>query len=169
MFKSANKPMSGVAVAWEENDPKIAEGKKKFFGERIVGKFIESGRFVKGHTDCATYMLKLYADFNDDSKFGQEPDGEIVTVWGSKLIDDAFGYGGDGSGIQPGDIVEIVYRGRKETANGQNEYHDFAIGSMRPAPTFKPASAEAAMGTTAKPAAKQAAAKPNKALTDLGY
>lgn len=160
LFKSANKPTGGVSVSWDPKDPKIEEGKKKYFGNRIVGKFLQSGRYQKGHTDSATYTIHLYADMNDESKFGQDPDGEVVTVWGAKLIDDAFAYGGDGNGIQPGDIVEIVYNGYKDTVSGDNRYQHFDVGSMRPTPSFTPAQ-KAPAKTGGQPASAQ--------LNQFGY
>lgn len=125
--------MSTFWVAWQENDAAIAEGKAKFFGNRVVGKFVDQGRLKKGKIDCAKYTLHLYADMNDESKFGKDPDGELVTVWGAKLIDDAFNYGTDGSGILVGDIVEIVYEGWKDPqSKDANGYHGFKVGSFRP-------------------------------------
>lgn len=158
MFKNTGKQMGGVSVSWKADDDRLAEGNNKYFGERIVGKFIEMNRFEKGKKTFTTYLIKLYADFNDESKFGQEPDGEEVTVWGTTVIDGCFERGSDGTGIKPGDIVEIVYHGIKETANGQNEYQNFTVGAFTPSPSFKPAASAAA------PAAKK-----SKVLSELGY
>lgn len=134
MFKSANKPM-GVTVALDQNDPAIAEGKKKFFGNRFVGKFL-SKEVVQTDIGVMTcFMIHLFSDPNNEAAFTQAPDGEVVSLRGTKIICDAFDYGTDGSGIQPGDIVEVVNKGMKKGQSGYAKttgYWDIAIGSFRP-------------------------------------
>lgn len=141
MFKSANKPM-GITVALDPNDKAIAQGKKKYFGERLVGKFLstETVKTDMGMMTC--YMLHLYADPTNEAMFGKQPDGEVVSLRSTKIIGEAFEHGTDGSGIQPGDIVEIVNHGHKFGKTGfakEKGYWDVSIGSFRPGATFAPA------------------------------
>lgn len=164
-FKQTGKIGNSINVSWEENDDRISEGGNKFYGKRIVGKYIGMDRIEKGKKVYTKYDIKLYADFNDESKFGQEPEGDVVTVWGTTVLDGCFERGSDGSGIKPGDIVEIVYNGKKETADKANEYHDFSVGAFTPSPSFKGTMGQTTAGAS-KPAAKGAS---SKALNDLGY
>lgn len=156
--------MGGVSIAWTGNDPKIAEGKAKFFGPRIVGKFIEVNRFQKGAKNYTTYTVHLYADFSNHAKFGQDPDGEVVTLWGCKVIDTSFERGYDGTGIKPGDIVEVIFNGERETVKKDNTYYDFTVNAFTPAPKFN----QTAPAASSQPAAAPAPAK-NDALDQLGY
>lgn len=174
MFKSANKPM-GVTVALDPNDKAIAEGKKKYFGDRFVGKFLsrEDVKMDEGIMIC--YMLHLFTDPNNEASFLQPPEGEFVSLRGTQMIVDAFDHGTDGSGIQPGDIVEVVIKGYKYGKSGlakTNGYWEVAIGSFRPT-QFKPA-ANAQTGnpqppqqavTQAPPASSQGVAQAKR----LGY
>jgi len=156
--------MGGVSIAWEENEKGIAEGTAKFYGQRIVGKFLEKnivGKSVKKYTN---YTVKLYADFNNHAKSGQEPDGETVTLWGCKVIDSAFERGYDGTGIKTGDIIEVIYHGEKKTADGSNTYKNFTVNAFTPAPKFNQTAPVAAPQPDAAPAPAK-----NDALDQLGY
>lgn len=131
----------GMTVAFEAADPAIAEGKKKYFGDRLVGKFMSHESVTTDIGQMDVYMIHLYKDMADESKFGQAPDGEMVSLRGTKIIKDAFEYGTDGQGIQPGDIVEIVIKGKKKGMSGfakTTGYWDIAVNSFRPAPKFSP-------------------------------
>lgn len=156
--------MGGVSIAWTENDPKIAEGNAKFFGPRIVGKFIATNHVGQGAKKYTNYTVQLYADFNDVSKFGQDPDGEVVTLWGSTVLNNAFERGYDGTGIKPGDIIEVIYKGLRKPVSGGDSYYDYTLNAFTPSPAFKPTAPAAA------PAAPTPAAPAkNDALDQLGY
>lgn len=171
MFKSANKPM-GVTVALDPNDPAIAEGKKKFFGNRFVGKFL-SKEVVQTDIGVMTcFMIHLFSDPNNEAAFTQAPDGEVVSLRGTKIICDAFDYGTDGSGIQPGDIVEVVNKGMKKGQSGYAKttgYWDIAIGSFRPSQFKQAAPASAPQAQPASNPQPPAASQGVTAAKRLGY
>lgn len=113
-----------------------ASDKVKFIGTRVVGMFLKHEPSIK-YPESRTYHIHTFQDPDDAAMFeGKEPDGELVMMGGSTVIDGAF----DSRNIPVGAIVEIIYLGVKEGRNG--EFDNFEVGFFLPKPGFKKATPE---------------------------
>lgn len=151
MFTKAQKPLDTTpSITWDDRDLGIAEGKKIFKGMTITGKFLEmqivdtKDMNTGEPTKSRLYKVHLYANQDDADMFnGKQPDGDVVKVWGKKNIDDAFEYGEAGKGIEIGDIVQFVCKGKKKTKNGKYSFWDVDVNFFRTKKTMTPAAAPA--------------------------
>ncbi len=111
-FTEATEQM-GTMLRWEEAEPAGAEGKTIYLGAVVTG--IYSGMKTNvGQNDSTIYELKL-------------ADGQLVSFWGSQLIDGKFAQ------IEIGMEVRVSYLGvsQPKTAKGR-PYRNYKIEWAKP-------------------------------------
>jgi len=136
-FKKAIQKPYGKVVTLFEDAKSVKAGTAEYIGPLLVGVFLERKKVQsKQWGEVYVYNFHLYADPNDESKFGQAPDGEEVSMFGTAVIDSRFDHGEDGSGIPEGAIVQISFEGETRTAKG-NFCQQYEVGFFMPKVAFK--------------------------------
>ena len=89
-------PMSDIPV-WEYKKP----------GDEVMGVLQKVDKDI-GPNHSRIYTIK-------------QPDGSLIKVWGTTLLDTRFDF------VAIGEKVRVVYQGKKDSQKGGRSYHDFKV------------------------------------------
>jgi len=94
----------------------LEPGKKSF----IIGYYLGSQHNVGPKNNSTIHKIKM-TEVGDKSHLIGEESSDEVSIWGTNVLDDNI------SKAAPGQLIKIVWEGKKAPLKGGNEYHSWDV------------------------------------------
>jgi hypothetical protein len=173
-FKKATQGAFAPTITLNAESNSIESGKAKFIGNHIVGILMKREEKTTDNGTAPIYEIHLYADPKDESKFGTEPDGEVVSLWGGDIVlRNLIEEGDEGAPIPVGSCISIECLGREFGKSGfakSKGYINYSVGHFVPKAKFTRVSKSSEKEVSDTPKTNTRAPKQtDDSLEELGF